>query len=141
MTIWKKPVEKGSVENRYLVGAHKHMHLTYIDSGEDFLSMGMEVTEKNLNPYGTIHGGCLAFLAESTANMAADSAVDENHYAVAINMNINHLKPSNMGFLIATAHPVKIGRTLQVWKVNITDENKAKITDATLMLYTQEVKT
>lgn len=140
INIWKKPVDKRNIEHRYLVGAHKYMNLDFIEAGQDYLCMGMFVKEHTLNPYGTIHGGLLAFLAESTGNIASDSSVDDSHYTVSINMNVNHLRSFSNGLLIATARPVKLGKTVQVWNVQISDEDKIGIAYATLTLYTQQKK-
>lgn len=81
-----------------------------------------------MQPYGIVHGGVLATLAETAASMGAGRA---SHTGVAVGQS-NHtefLRPANpkSGVLTATATPISSGRRVQIWEVSITDQQGQEI--------------
>jgi 1,4-dihydroxy-2-naphthoyl-CoA hydrolase len=45
-------------------------------------------------------------------------------------LNASHLRPLRDGHLTATATPVRVGRTVQVWHIALTDDDGRAVCDA-----------
>jgi uncharacterized protein (TIGR00369 family) len=83
----------------------------------------MPVDDKTRQPFGILHGGASAALAETVASIGACLNVDEEtQAAVGLELNANHLKAKRSGTVTATATPLHRGRRTQVWEVRIEDE-------------------
>lgn len=95
-----------------------------IEAGPDLVVLEMDVTPKVHQPFGLLHGGASAVLAESAASMGAYLNCDPStEYAVGIDLNISHLRARRSGTVTATAAPVRKGRSIHVWAVDINDQN------------------
>jgi 1,4-dihydroxy-2-naphthoyl-CoA hydrolase len=74
-------------------------------------------------PYGLVHGGAYAALAESMASIATNRAVqDEGGFAVGQSNNTTLLRPATAGTVHAEGVPLHRGRTTWVWDVSFTDD-------------------
>ena len=73
-------------------------------------------------PFGYLHGGASVALAETVVSVGAYLAAPEGHTAFGMEINANHLRPMREGTLTATATPVYVGRTSQVWQAELHDE-------------------
>lgn len=99
------------------------LEMEFVEIGPDYLKASMPVNTKTLQPFGLLHGGASAALAETVASMAAWMCVNPEKYAcVGIELNCNHLKGKREGVVIATARPFHIGGSTQVWEIKIEDE-------------------
>ena len=84
----------------------------------------MPVDDRTRQPYGILHGGASVALAETVASVAAMANVDRERFvAVGLEINANHVRAKSDGIVTATATPIHIGRTTQVWDVRIVDES------------------
>ena len=83
----------------------------------------MPVNAATTQPFGYLHGGATAALAETVASLGALQHVKENEIVFGLELNINHLKAVNTGSVTATALPIHIGRTSHVWDVRVVDES------------------
>ena len=78
-----------------------------------------------LQPYGIVHGGVYASLAESVASLAgAMWHLDRRPggRTVGVSNDTSFLRAVREGRLDVVATPLHRGRTLQLWQVLITDE-------------------
>jgi uncharacterized protein (TIGR00369 family) len=83
----------------------------------------MPVDARTRQPFGLLHGGASLALAETVASIGALMHVDRERYvAVGQEINGNHLRPKTEGVVRATAVPVHLGRSTQVWSIEIVDE-------------------
>lgn len=102
--------------------------MEFIDVGDDFLIVKMPVNSKVYQPYGILHGGATAALAETAGSSASALFVDTKEKIVkGIELSINHVKSKKEGFVFAKAKAIHKGRTTHLWEVRITDENDALI--------------
>ncbi|MDB4887642.1 MAG: hotdog fold thioesterase [Gemmatimonadetes bacterium] len=83
----------------------------------------MPVDDRTRQPFGILHGGASIALAETVASFGAVMRIDRERFvAVGQEINGNHLRGKTDGVVTATAVPVHVGRTSQVWSIEIADE-------------------
>ena len=83
----------------------------------------MPVDDRTRQPYGLLHGGASIALAETVASLGAAGLIDrERQAAVGQEINGNHLRAVKDGIVRATARPIHVGRSSQVWSIEIADE-------------------
>ncbi|NUO64504.1 MAG: hotdog fold thioesterase [Gemmatimonadaceae bacterium] len=83
----------------------------------------MPVDDRTRQPYGLLHGGASLALAETVASLGAAGRVDRERFAVVgQEINGNHLRAVKDGVVRAVATPLHVGRTSQVWSIEIRDE-------------------
>lgn len=100
-----------------------HLGIELHEIGDDFLTLRMPVDHRVLQPFGRLHGGASAALAETAGSMAAGYCVDrEVSLVVGLEINANHIRPAYDGWIYATARPESLGRTMHVWSIRIEDE-------------------
>ena len=112
-----------------------HIGIEIMEVGENFVSGRMPVDERTTQPYGLLHGGASVAFAESLGSLAGSLHVDlEKVAVVGIEINANHLKSVRSGWVYGKATPVKIGKQIQVWNINITNEDKEAVCISRLTL-------
>ncbi|MEX2226344.1 MAG: hotdog fold thioesterase [Dehalococcoidia bacterium] len=94
-----------------------------VEYSKDRVVMTMEVTSRTHQPMGILHGGASVVLAESAASTGAGLNCPPGKVAVGQEINANHIRPKRSGTLRAVAEPLHIGRTSQVWSIDIRDED------------------
>lgn len=83
----------------------------------------MPVDQRTRQPFGILHGGASVALAETVASFGAVTLIDrDRQVAVGQEINANHLRPKLEGVVTATGVPVHVGRSSQVWSIEIRDE-------------------
>jgi 1,4-dihydroxy-2-naphthoyl-CoA hydrolase len=100
------------------------LDIEYVAVGADFLTAKMPVNSKVHQPYGQLHGGATAALAESVGSAASNFFIErENQFINGIQLSINHIKSKREGVVFATAKNLHKGKTTHLWEVTIVDEN------------------
>jgi len=112
------------------------LNIEYVDVGEDFIVARMPVTPKVHQPDGVLHGGATAALAESIGSVAVFVFSKEPDAVVrGIEISANHLKSVSSGYVYATARPVHLGRTIQLWEIRVKNEAEELISICKLTTY------
>ena len=94
-----------------------------IDFGDKYISGKMPVDDRTKQPFGLLHGGASVAFAETLGSMGAGNQIDLNEFSVVgIEINSSHLSAVKSGWVYGKATPIRIGRTIQVWDINIKDE-------------------
>lgn len=107
------------------------LDIEYVNVGADFLTAKMPVNSFVHQPYGQLHGGATAALAESVGSAASNFFIDgKTQFVNGIQLSINHIKSKREGVVFATAKNIHKGRTTHLWEVTIVDENDALISVA-----------
>ncbi|HEY7931542.1 MAG TPA: PaaI family thioesterase [Acidimicrobiales bacterium] len=78
-------------------------------------------------PYGILHGGVSALMAEGAASLGGALSVGPHEIVVGTELNCSHLRPLSDGTLTATALPVRKGRNVHVWSIELTDDDERLI--------------
>ncbi len=120
--IWKKPA---SVEN--LADIHRNtavgaLGIEFTEIGPDFVRGRMPVDARTIQPYGLLHGGASVLLAETLGSCGAHYACAEGMIAVGLEINANHVRGVRAGYVTGTARALHVGRTTQVWGIEIVNE-------------------
>ncbi|WP_296636722.1 PaaI family thioesterase [Polaribacter sp.] len=99
------------------------LDIEYVAIGEDFLTAKMPVSSKVHQPYGQLHGGATAALAETVGSAASNFFIDsKNQFINGIQLSINHIKSKTDGVVYATAKNIHKGKSTHLWEVTIVDE-------------------
>jgi len=107
---------------------HEVLGVRALEIGVDRVVLEMDIGPKVHQPMGLLHGGASAVIAESAASMGAYANCDPTtEFAVGTDLNISHLRARTEGVLTATATPVRKGRTLHVWNIDLTDQDDVLI--------------
>ena len=94
------------------------------DIGDDFICGKMPVDERTTQPFGLLHGGASAALAETLGSIGGGIKVYKNNETVVgIEINANHLKSARDGWVYGKATPIRIGKKIQVWNIEIINED------------------
>jgi 1,4-dihydroxy-2-naphthoyl-CoA hydrolase len=99
--------------------------------GFEFLELGAEgcsarfsVEDRVRQPFGLVHGGAYAALAETMVSLSTHEAVSEGgDFAVGQSNHTSFLRPVTGGSIHAEGRPRHRGRTSWVWDVDFTDDD------------------
>ncbi|RTL56823.1 MAG: hotdog fold thioesterase [Sphingobacteriales bacterium] len=96
--------------------------IEFTEVGSDYLKATMPVNQNTRQPYGLLHGGASAALAETLGSVASALIIDpDKQICVGIEINANHLKGVKEGFVTGICSPLHIGATTHVWDIRITN--------------------
>lgn len=123
MKIWYQPITVEMANERAKNSMSEYLGIIFTAVGDDFLEARMPVDHRTKQPIGIMHGGASCVLAETVGSTAANYCVDQKaSYCVGLDINTNHIRSAREGFVIGVARPFHIGRTTQVWSIEIKDE-------------------
>tara|TARA_Y100000768_G_scaffold54901_1_gene36420 strand:+ start:189 stop:605 length:417 start_codon:yes stop_codon:yes gene_type:complete len=122
-------------------GLLKTLEIKFTDVGDDFLTATMPVNEKVYQPDGILHGGATVALAETVGSAAVAVLTKNSNLTIrGIEINANHIKSVKKGNVIATAKPIHLGKTIQLWEIRTVDEENQLISISKLTTYTRQKK-
>jgi 1,4-dihydroxy-2-naphthoyl-CoA hydrolase len=105
---------------RTLVGA---IGIEVIEHGDDVIRGRLPVQDRVRQPYGIVHGGAIAALAETLTSMAtAIGVADDGRIAMGQEINASFMRPIADGHVNALCRVRRKGRTAWNWEVEITDD-------------------
>ncbi len=123
MNIWKTKIDVQTATERGENTMSDFLGIEFIEVGEDYLTARMPVNQRTKQPLGIMHGGASCVLAETVGSTAAQFCVDvEKNYCVGLDINTNHIRAMREGYVIATAKPFHLGKSTQVWSIEIKNE-------------------
>ena len=122
MAVWTRPISP-----QILAGIHKdtaveRLGIEFLEVGDDFITARVPVDARTKQPYGLLHGGVSVVLAETLGSCGAAYSCPEGHRAVGLDINANHLKGATSGWVTGVTRPVHIGRTTQVWQIDLRND-------------------
>ncbi len=99
----------------------------------------MEVTPKVHQYVGIMNGGVSLYLCETAASIGVVAGADlEKVTPVGIEINANHLRAVSRGVITVEAKPLHTGRTMSVWKIDITNDRGKLICTSRLTMLIQQ---
>lgn len=94
------------------------------DINNDFICGKMPVDERTIQPFGLLHGGASVALAETLGSIAGGIKVyPNNETVVGIEIIANHIKSARDGWVYGKATPIRIGKKIQVWNIEISNDS------------------
>jgi uncharacterized protein (TIGR00369 family) len=78
----------------------------------------------NRQPYGLLHGGANAVLAETAGSILSALLGPSGTYPVGIELSCTHHRSARSGRVRATCTPISVGRTLATMSISISDEDE-----------------
>jgi 1,4-dihydroxy-2-naphthoyl-CoA hydrolase len=124
MSIWRTEVTPELLERLSRGTFAERVGIRITEVGPDYLRATLPVTPAVHQPYGVLHGGVSAALAETVGSVAANLCIDgQRQQCLGQEINANHLRPVVSGLVTATARPYHIGSRSQVWGIEIRDED------------------
>lgn len=120
MAIWFKEYSLENIKEKMEVNAVKHLGIEITEMGEDYLEGTMPVDERHWQPLNVLHGGVSCVLAESLGSIAANLVFDPQEFvAVGSSISASHVRPVRNGVVTARAKAIHLGRTSQIWEIEI----------------------
>lgn len=131
-SIWKRSVDLAGVNQLGENVAVGLLGIKVVEIGPDYIVGTLEVTPRTHQPFGLLHGGVSCVLAETLGSLGAQLSIDEPLMAVGTDINASHLRGVRSGVVTGTARPVRRGRRMHWWGIDITDDDKRLICTARL---------
>ena len=123
--LWKQPATLEGLNALNLNTMPGYLGIEITDIGPDYLTATMPVDERTVQPFRILHGGANVVLAESLGSIASTLCIEDltTHTAVGLEINANHLKSVREGGTVTgVCRPIRVGRTVHVWNIEIRDE-------------------
>ncbi len=121
--IWQQPVSPQVLADLHVGTTVEYLGLEFLEVGDDFIRGRVPVDPRTRQPYGLLHGGVSVVLAETLGSCGAAYALPTGYRAVGLDINANHLRGATSGWVTGTARPVHIGRSTQVWQIDMVDDS------------------
>ena len=122
MRIWTKPISIEELAAIHIDTAVAWLGMEFLEVGDDFITGRVPVDTRTKQPYGLLHGGVSVVLAETLGSVGAAHSCPEGYRAVGLDINANHLRSTQSGWVTGTARPVHIGRTTHVWQIDMVND-------------------
>ena len=122
MRIWKKEISVEALAATHADTAPGWLGMEFLEIGDDFIRARVPVDKRTRQPFGILHGGVSVVLAETLGSIGAHYSAPEGFRAVGLDINANHIKSASSGWVTGIARPVHIGRSTQVWHIDMRNE-------------------
>ena len=101
----------------------RHYGLEILEESPELMRAECPVTDRVRQPYGLVHGGVFASIAEALASIGTALGVYESGATAVGQSNTTHfLRPISDGVIHAEGRPRQRGRTTWLWDVEITND-------------------
>ena len=90
--------------------------------GDDEIEATMPVDHRTHQPFGLLHGGASAALAETLGSMAGYLMTRDGQCVVGTELNATHHRAVSQGKVRGVCQPLHLGRQNQSWEIVIFDE-------------------
>ncbi|AOS81474.1 MULTISPECIES: hotdog fold thioesterase [Hydrogenophaga] len=120
--IWTRPISCEILHQLHEGTAVRQLGIEFTEVGDDFIAARVPVDARTKQPYGLLHGGVSVVLAETLGSCGAAFTCPDGHRAVGLDINANHLKGATQGWVTGVTRPVHIGRSTQVWHIDLRNE-------------------
>ncbi|HKK79160.1 MAG TPA: hotdog fold thioesterase [Phaeodactylibacter sp.] len=129
MKIWKQPFTLEGLQQISQQTMVDHLGIEFSAYGDDYLEATMPVDHRTVQPARLLHGGASVALAETIGSVASYMCIEniETHMAVGVEINANHLRPATSGKVTGRVSPLRLGRKLHVWNIEVKDEQEKLI--------------
>lgn len=135
MSIWVTRPTLAALADQAHGTMIEHLGIEFLEVGDDYLKARMPVDARTLQPFGLLHGGASAALAETLGSAAANWCVDfSRQMCVGLDINANHVRAVRTGWVYGTARPLHLGASTQVWDIRLADDRARLVCIARLTM-------
>ena len=132
MSIWNQQVDLDAMNAANEGRANGVLGIRFTEIGDDYVRAELEVERRTHQPFGLLHGGVSCVLAESLGSVGGALTCDEGYTIVGVDLNATHMNGVRSGKIIGTARPLKLGRRMQFWAIEIVTEDGKPVCSARL---------
>lgn len=122
--MWKKHCSLQELQDACIGTLVANLGIEFLQIGEETLTARMPVDQRTCQPMGWLHGGASAAFAETLGGAGAYLSVDDHHYCVGLEINANHIRPAQFGWVTGITTPLHRGRSTQVWNIDIRNDHE-----------------
>ncbi len=115
--------------------------ITVTEVGKDSVTGELKVDERHLRPGNIMNGGVSLVLIETMGSVSSCLYIDmDKQNAFGIQVSANHLSVARPGdILTAKSTAVHIGKTTQIWDVNITNQKGKLVSSGRITMLVTEM--
>ena len=99
-----------------------HLGIVYTRLEAGLLEAEMPVDARTHQPFGLLHGGASAALAETLGSMAGFLMTRDGQNVVGTELNATHHRAVSQGKVRGVCQPLHLGRQNQSWEIVVFDE-------------------
>lgn len=107
------------------------LSMSFVEIGAGFSVIEIDIEQKHLNTFGSVHGGAYASAIDTAAYWAAYSELPETSGLTTIDISTSILAPAKMGKHTVNGRSIKVGRTICLCEAEILDAEGRKIAHGT----------
>jgi 1,4-dihydroxy-2-naphthoyl-CoA hydrolase len=119
-----------TLDNLNKIGVGKlpgHLGIVITHAAESELRAEIAVQETHMAPNGYLHAGTIVALADTCAGYGCIANLPPGATGfTTIELKSNHLGTAKEGTIVASAKPVHLGKTTQVWDTIVTHKDSGK---------------
>lgn len=120
--IWKRHLSLDALNATSQNTLVAHLGIVYTRLGDDTLEAEMPVDTRTHQPFGLLHGGASAALAETLGSMAGFLMTRDGQNVVGTELNATHHRAVAQGTVRGVCQPLHLGRSCQSWEIVVFDE-------------------
>ena len=120
--IWRRHLTLEALNATSASTMVEHLGIVYTRLGEDLLEAEMPVDARTHQPFGLLHGGASAALAETLGSMAGWLMTGDGQAVVGTELNATHHRAVSKGKVRGVCQPLHLGRQTQSWEIAVFDE-------------------
>jgi 1,4-dihydroxy-2-naphthoyl-CoA hydrolase len=122
-SVFKKAWTVQNINELHIGSMCSLVGIEFTERGDNYLMARMPIDQRTRQPVGILHGGASVTLAETLGSVAAWLCLDDGWNAVGLDINANHVRAVRDGWVYGTARPTHIGRTTQIWQIDIVNDD------------------
>jgi 1,4-dihydroxy-2-naphthoyl-CoA hydrolase len=131
--IWKRKPDIDAINGMLEETLSSALGMSVSAIGDNYLEGRMPVDSRTIQPFGVMHGGASAALAETLGSFASHLMLDPDlQFGVGVDLNITHLRAVRSGYVVGRAEAIQIGSTIHVWRIDIRDADGRPVSAARL---------
>lgn len=119
--MWKRQMTPASLNDRVAQTMVNHLGIVFTRVDDDCLEAEMPVDNRTVQPFGLLHGGASAALAETLGSMAAFLTSKEGQSVVGTEISATHHRMVSRGPVRGVCKPLHLGNRSQCWEIIVFD--------------------
>lgn len=142
MKIWKQEPNLEFMNRPGRDTMVEHIGIQFTEFGDDYIKATMPVDSRTVQPMRLLHGGASVVLAETLGSVASVMCIEDlsKQAAVGVSINANHIRSAKSGLVTGIVTPIKLGRSIHVWRIVINREDGKQICESRLTTSVIDIK-